>query len=340
MKLLDLFSGIGGFSYVFHGVHKTIAYCEIEPVCQGILKSNMVKGRIDEAPIHDDISKLVLHAKPEMITAGFPCQDISSANPHGKGLDGNRSGLYRHILGVIDSFETVKVVFLENSPNIIHKGADSIIQDLYERGFTVDHMVLAASDVGAPHRRKRWYLLAHRNVNMERLEVRKFHRHDWRTEPCSRIVPNCPKTKPTLNNRCQRLGNSIVPAAVVTAWNMLCTRRTHVPEPREGRQLQFRFQLLRPAWKYTSTIPTPTFHCWHSYRTRSARGAGCIGNFIYWERGTYLQAKKLYDQGKLDVSIRKFPDQLHIDNVVMINPQWVEWLMGYPQDYTDYSPEK
>lgn len=57
-NMLDLFSGIGGMSLAFHGIFKTVAYCEIDKQCQCILRANMHRGRIDTAPIFEDITKL------------------------------------------------------------------------------------------------------------------------------------------------------------------------------------------------------------------------------------------------------------------------------------------
>jgi hypothetical protein len=107
IPLLDLFSGIGGFSYALHKACKTIGYCESSLKCQQILISNMERKLIDSAPIHSDIvhlQKSQLAQQPVMITAGFPCQDISSANPYGDGLKGNRSKLVHHVPGGVPPF--------------------------------------------------------------------------------------------------------------------------------------------------------------------------------------------------------------------------------------------
>ena len=80
---LDLFSGIGGLSIALNEWVKPIAYCEIEPFCQGVLLSRMATGDVTPAPIWDDIKTLrsptteILRGHVDIIFGGFPCQDIS-----------------------------------------------------------------------------------------------------------------------------------------------------------------------------------------------------------------------------------------------------------------------
>ncbi len=98
LRVLDLFSGIGGFSYAFKSIAKTVGYCDIDPICQKILTANIQKNNLENAPIFDDVSKLTLteinKLSPNMITAGFPCQDVSVANPNGLGMKKVKKHLY------------------------------------------------------------------------------------------------------------------------------------------------------------------------------------------------------------------------------------------------------
>jgi len=101
MNGLDLFTGIGGLTVALREWVRPIVYCEIDPYCQGILLSRMHAGEFPRARIWDDIKTLKLDwALPEtidIIYGGFPCQDISIAG-HGKGLAGERSGLFFEML--------------------------------------------------------------------------------------------------------------------------------------------------------------------------------------------------------------------------------------------------
>tara|TARA_R110002110_G_scaffold271943_1_gene487533 strand:+ start:77 stop:742 length:666 start_codon:yes stop_codon:yes gene_type:complete len=93
LKTLELFAGIGGFSVGLErtGAFKTIGFCEIDEKCHKILRKNW-----PDVPIYTDVTKLSakdLPEIPDVITGGFPCQDISIAGK-GEGLDGKRSGLW------------------------------------------------------------------------------------------------------------------------------------------------------------------------------------------------------------------------------------------------------
>src|SRR5208337_5181061 len=94
---LSLFSGIGSIDVALSEYVRPIAYCEIDPYCQGVLLSRMVSGDIIVAPIWDDIKTLTFteseSSSIDIIYGGFPCQDISIAGTK-KGLDSERSGLF------------------------------------------------------------------------------------------------------------------------------------------------------------------------------------------------------------------------------------------------------
>jgi DNA (cytosine-5)-methyltransferase 1 len=95
----------------------------------------------------------------DIITGGFPCQDISVAG-NGAGLEGKRSGLFFEIVRLIDECKP-RWVFLENVPAIRTRGAEQVIGSLACRGYDCRWITLRASDVGAPHERNRWWMLAH-----------------------------------------------------------------------------------------------------------------------------------------------------------------------------------
>ncbi len=159
---LDLFSGIGGLSLALGEWIEPIAYCENERYAQAVLLSRMQSGDIPLAPIWDDVRTLrasYLHTKPEIIYGGFPCQDISVAG-HGKGLVGERSGLYWQIERLVEETNP-SFIFLENVPAIRTRGLNSVVQSLTELGYDCRWTVLSAQELGAPHIRKRWFLLAH-----------------------------------------------------------------------------------------------------------------------------------------------------------------------------------
>jgi DNA (cytosine-5)-methyltransferase 1 len=95
----------------------------------------------------------------DCIAGGFPCQDISSAGKGGGIGDGTRSGLYREILRCADAIRP-KYLFLENSPLIVSRGLEIVLADIASRGYDAEWMRLGADDLGANHKRTRWWLLA------------------------------------------------------------------------------------------------------------------------------------------------------------------------------------
>jgi DNA (cytosine-5)-methyltransferase 1 len=160
---LDLFSGIAGISLALKPWVRTVAYCESDRYAQSLLLSRMRTGEIDVAPIWDDVRTLrsnnfMSTALPDIIYGGFPCQDISVAGL-GKGLEGERSSLVFQIFRLLEETRA-PWVFLENVPAIRTRGAERVSKELASRGYDCRWTVVSAQEVGAPHIRKRWFLLA------------------------------------------------------------------------------------------------------------------------------------------------------------------------------------
>jgi DNA (cytosine-5)-methyltransferase 1 len=159
LRGLDLFSGIGGLSLALEPWVETVSYCERDRHAQGVLLSRMLDGRLDAAPIWDDITTLRGRDLPEIdiIFGGFPCQDLSAAG-RGAGLAGERSGLFFEICRLIDETRPA-LIFLENVPAIRTRGLHTVVEELSSRGFQCRWTCLSAEEVGAPHKRERWFLL-------------------------------------------------------------------------------------------------------------------------------------------------------------------------------------
>jgi DNA (cytosine-5)-methyltransferase 1 len=166
MNAIDLFSGIGGFSLGLAGYTRTVLYCEADPHAQAVLLSRMAEGKIDCAPICTDVREITsgfIDVPIDIICGGFPCQDISVAGK-GVGLEGERSGLFFEIVRLAKEIKP-KFLFLENVAAIRTRGLDRVIQELTEVGYDCRWTMLSAADVGAPHKRERWFLLAHSKSN-------------------------------------------------------------------------------------------------------------------------------------------------------------------------------
>jgi DNA (cytosine-5)-methyltransferase 1 len=157
MNQCDLFAGIGAFSLAasWYGI-KTTQMIEIDPYCQQILKRNF-----PGVPIHDDITTYYPRlGEFDIITAGFPCQDASECNPHGRGLEGERTGLFYQALRVACEVRP-RFLLLENVPALLGRGFGRILGSLARNGFDAEWCCLRASEMGAPHARKRLFVIAY-----------------------------------------------------------------------------------------------------------------------------------------------------------------------------------
>lgn len=162
LRLLDLFSGIGGFSYAAEqlvGGFQTTQFVEMDPYCQKILRKHW-----PQVAIHSDIRTFT--AEPRMfdvITAGFPCQDLSSAGKQ-RGLQAERSGLFYEVIRLARELRPQFVLF-ENVGNLLsHQNGETFQEVLFQiakAGFDAEWAVIPASDVGACHQRKRIWIVAY-----------------------------------------------------------------------------------------------------------------------------------------------------------------------------------
>ena len=162
-KHLDLFSGIGGFALAARWAgFETIGFCEIDKYCRKVLKKNF-----PGVPIYEDVTKLNGSQFKDifLITGGFPCQDISIAGK-GAGIDGERSGLWSELFRIIGEVRP-KYALIENVPALTFRGGTRVIGDLTEIGYDCEWQIVGADDVGAPHRRKRIWIVAYTNSKSE-----------------------------------------------------------------------------------------------------------------------------------------------------------------------------
>ena len=171
MNELALFAGGGGGILGSHLLGwKTVCAVEIEKYPREILFQRQRDGILPLFPIWDDIKTFdgrSWKGKIDIVTGGFPCQDISAAGK-GAGLDGKRSGLYSEMLRVADEVGA-EFIYMENSSMLTSRGLGIILRDLAEMGYNARWCVLGADDARAPHRRKRIWILAYSN-NQRKLQ--------------------------------------------------------------------------------------------------------------------------------------------------------------------------
>ena len=182
LKILDLFSGIGGFSYAAErivGGFETKQFVEIDPYCQSVLHKNF-----PNVPIHDDIKTFT--GKPgqfDVFTAGFPCQDLSVAGRQ-KGIgEGTRSGLFYEIIRLLGEIQPRFVLF-ENVRNLLshEKGTtfQEILFQIAKAGYDAEWSVISAKDVGACHKRERLWIIAYPNGNRIQGRIQRGLSREWK----------------------------------------------------------------------------------------------------------------------------------------------------------------
>ena len=182
-RLLDLFSGIGGFSLGLErsGGFKTVAFCEIEEYPRRVLAKHW-----PEVPCYDDIRTLTAARlasdgiEVDAICGGFPCQDISLAGK-GAGLAGERSGLWREYARLIGEIRP-RYVIVENVSALLGRGLGDVLADLAALGYDAEWHCIPASHIGAPHRRDRFWAVAYPSVQQWRRGEKRRPIGDG--EPC------------------------------------------------------------------------------------------------------------------------------------------------------------
>ena len=235
---VDTFTGIGGITLALEPFVCSALYCEWSAYQQSVLISRMKDNKIDRAPIHHDIRTLKLSRsmKPTMIFGGPPCQDLSTIGLQRGIVAGPQSSMFFEVVRLIDENPSIEIVFLENVANILNLGLKDVIEALTKHDFTVQWTVRTASELGAPHQRKRWFLLALRGDGLAKLAhiVDRFLAKStcggldglrlWEgNEPPARIsfkpsVREDPTYDDDWVNRSQTMGNAVVPVVVRKAF--------------------------------------------------------------------------------------------------------------------------
>ena len=330
LPAVDAFSGIGGMTYALRGAVRTVAYCENDPECQAVLQNNMRRGLLPKAPIIPDVRHLARHPWPEavqVLLAGFPCQDISSAvqrTPVGARL-GKQSRLVHHLFAMIDRHSSVRAVFLENAPTMVNHGHDYVVRNLARRGFSVRWGLFSAEEVGALHVRKRWFCLAVRgHIALRAVEVSKMP-----PLRAPRMLPYERRSRIEMHARGRMLGNSVVPQCAAYAWNCLIRAP---PDPVHPAHTPVQVRRGPPAFTSRSLgierrlWGTVTRTSWMQHRDmRERRRGNQLVNQLYYDDKTQAFLKRRYGwRGPARLT------SLHFS----INSVWVEALMGYPAGWT------
>lgn len=250
LRTMHLFAGAGGgiLADLLLG-HQPVCAVEINEYCQQVLSARQADGTFPWFPIFADVTKF--DGRPwrgvvDVVSGGFPCQDISIAGK-GAGIDGERSGLWREMARIIDEV-LPRFVFVENSPMLVGRGLAVVLGDLASMGFDARWGVLGASDVGAPHERKRIWIVGFnankghasgnepdtgQNTDFAQWTTEKTEqkRNGWEYELGATDVAQRFSSYPDAlrilhgmadrGDRLSALGNGQVPAVAATAWRLL-----------------------------------------------------------------------------------------------------------------------
>lgn len=155
---ISLCSGYGGLDLAVERLTGAtlVAYAEVEPAPARIMAAHW-----PGAPNLGDIATIEWDrwdVRADYIAAGFPCQNVSNAGDR-TGLRGAKSGVWSHVVRAVEATRP-RAVFLENVAAIRSRGLAEVAEDLAAVGYDLRWTCLRASDVGAAHRRDRWFGLA------------------------------------------------------------------------------------------------------------------------------------------------------------------------------------
>lgn len=161
LKILDLFSGIGGFSYAAEklvGGFETIAFCEQDEFCQKVLNKHW-----EDVPIYEDVRRLDgKKIKADVVVGGFPCQAVSTSGKR-RGTEDDR-WLWDEMFRIIQTTKP-KWIIGENVPGLISIDEGflfgQVLSDLESQNYDVQSFIIPACSQNAPHRRDRIWIVAH-----------------------------------------------------------------------------------------------------------------------------------------------------------------------------------
>lgn len=360
LNYIDLFSGIGGITLGLRGIANPVVYCDIDPACRDVLKARMEQGHIPNAQICPEVRILdkswVRKKKVHLIAGGFPCVGFSALGQK-EGFNDEQSGLFREVIRCVDVFEP-PLVFMENVQLIVNMGLKEICEEFWKRDYELRWCTLSAASIGAPHERKRWFCLAVKKnfkitsvVTPEWSITDQLVSWDKQFEPV-RMVKNDDIDTGLDKERCGMLGNAVVPDCVRAAFVHLVKMlpygtkvkdNTKLPTngfTRDGEVFQIEpfirtrmiakklcfdpnaFQTDKPPSTQLKAerLTSPKMH-----RYWSTPRHGMIGSCNYL---TERSVRDLPTQVRFE---RDTPDELRYGH---INPEFVEWIMGYPPNWT------
>lgn len=232
----SLFTGMGGFDTGATAAGFTNIYnCEVNRWC-----NNYLKKQHPNSKQYADITKIQTIEKTTVISAGFPCQDISvGKGDKAQGIFGTQSSLFFEAMRIIDIARPEYVLF-ENSPVLLKRGMHYVLTALAQVGYMCEWQCLRASDFGYPHKRERIYIIAYpisqrpRHLVFRPIQIAELHAPWTPTEAYIRVsnvgakperVPDTIPANyviPGFAKHIQALGNAVMP--VIAEYLFQCIK--------------------------------------------------------------------------------------------------------------------
>jgi DNA-cytosine methyltransferase len=386
LKILDLFSGLGGFSLGLErtGSFETVAFCDNDKYSKLVLQKHW-KG----VKIYNDVKEITKEKFiadgiqfPDIITGGFPCQPFSVAGKQA-GTDDDRH-LWPVMFRIIQEF-TPRWVIGENVKGLtnIQDGVvfETVCTDLEGEGYEVRTFNIPAAGVGAPHRRERLWIVAHRKESMVNTDDVRLEQHNetkeepswWRTsttfEPTSDVADTISNDKGREISRSDEEERGIQEEHRQDDSSARLTSRTssirqtyngHEDMEDSRRTLQQGTEL-----REKNEDEVGEGYANQHQRSGSTSESNVANTYARLSDGTYEevqsrgQTSDTSSEGSTDVAntessigmtmklsqgMADLRHKKYLETEVAyqekapggtLNPTWVEWLMGYPAEYTD-----
>ena len=235
-NIISLFSGVGGLDIAVEAATglRVGLQVEADPFCRSVLAKHW-----PDAELHDDVRTIDWTGrKADLLIGGFPCQDVSLANPSPNGLEGNRSGLWFEMLRAIEEVSPT-YVFIENVVGLRKRGLLTVLKGLRAAGYDAVWSPLSAKQVGAPHVRNRMWILAAKSGCFQSFDGRApfggtpcsaWIRGNGQVQPWERGTRRTTEAgNPTRKPRLKALGNAVVPECARQAFLGLNSKLLQLP---------------------------------------------------------------------------------------------------------------
>ena len=339
LHALDLFSGIGGITYGLREIVTPIAYIEKNKDAQDFLKQ-----KHPETPVFDDVCSfdaMRLKGQVDIITAGWPCTGFSVAGK-GTGFDHEASGLFTEVIRITKECEP-KYVFLENSHVLSALENVRVVVDAFdELGYDCRWLTCQATCVGALHQRKRWFCLVNKRNVDTKIYIHDVSKFDWTMNEPDRQIE---KYSVVNRNLLGFLGNAVVPDQVRYAFATLVNLSTLKMKLNEKNGFSVNGKITMFKLNHQKTPPLDIVIS--PRRNEESFAVRCDTTKIltqpviaaFWSTPTYMMRHSKSPRTLTERSSKMLSAQVAFTeggkHGWYLNPAWVSWLMGFPNDYFD-----